>query len=262
MSTRATRRRVTTAAAAIDCLESRRLFAAVVGLTATDQLVTFDTATPGTASAPVNVTGLGASETLVGIDYRPATGQLYGLSTTGQLYTINTTSGAATAVGATPFTAPGTNFGIDFNPQVDRIRVVSDADQNLRVVPGTGALVDADPNTAGQQNDANLAYATGDANAGDDPNVTAIAYSNNVASTGSTTLYGIDSANDVLVTQGSGPGVTPAVSPNTGQLFTVGNLGVNVSAQGGFDVAEGDGVAYAAIRAGRADGLDVLHART
>lgn len=223
---------------AVDRLESRTLFATMIGLTSTDQLVTFDSATPGTVSSPVGVTGLAASETLHGIDFRPATGQLFGLGSTGRIYTINPTTGAATAVGSA-LTITGAAFGFDFNPQVDRIRVVSEADQNFRVVPGTGAAV--------TPADTNLAYATGDANVGVNPNVVASAYSDNVASTGATTLYGIDSGNDVLVTQGSGPGVTPAVSPNTGQLFTVGALGVDVGGVGGFDVAESDGVAYAAF---------------
>src|SRR5687768_1999809 len=108
--------------AAVDTLESRVLFATVVALTSTDQLVTFDSSTPATTSTPVGVTGLASSETLLGIDFRPATGQLFGLGSTGQLYRINRTSGAATAVGA-PLTVTGTSFGFDFNPAVDRIRV-------------------------------------------------------------------------------------------------------------------------------------------
>lgn len=223
-----------------DRLEQRTLFTTLVGLTSTDQLVTFDSATPATTTNAVAVTGLGASESLLGIDYRPATGQLYGLGSTGQLYTINSTTGAATAVG-TPLTITGTNFGFDFNPQVDRIRVVSDADANFRAVPGTGAAV-TPPDT-------NLAYATGDANAGANPNVVAAAYNNNFASTSSTTLYVIDTTLDILATQGSGPGVTPVVSPNTGQLFTVGALGIDVDNNGAFDVAESDGVAYATFGA-------------
>jgi hypothetical protein len=223
---------------AVDRLESRRLFATVVGLTSGDELVTFDSATPGTVSSPVEVTGLATSETLHGIDFRPATGQLFGLGSTGQLYTINRTTGAATAVGSTPLSITGAAFGVDFNPQVDRLRIVSEADQNVRAVPGTGALASADPN---------LAYSTTDANTGANPNVVAAAYSNNLASTGATTLYGIDSTLNTLVTQGTAAGVTPAVSPNTGELFTVGALGVDVGDVGGFDVAESDGVAYAAF---------------
>jgi hypothetical protein len=224
--------------ALVDSLEQRTLFTTLVGLTSTDQLVTFDSATPATTSNPVAVTGLGASESLLGIDYRPATGQLYGLGSTGQLYTINATTGAATAVGSTPLTLTGTNFGFDFNPQVDRIRVVSDADANFRAVPDTGAAV--------TPADTNLAYAVGDANNGANPNVIAAGYSDNVASTASTTLYVIDTTLDILATQGSGPGQTPTVSPNTGQLFTVGALGVDATDASGFDVGE-NGVAYAAL---------------
>jgi hypothetical protein len=224
--------------ACVDPLEQRTLFATLVGLTSTDQLVRFDSATPATTSNPVAVTGLGASESLVGIDYRPATGQLYGLGSTGQLYTLNATTGAATAVGSTPLTLTGTNFGFDFNPQVDRIRVVSDADANFRAVPDTGAAV--------SPADTNLTYATGDANVGANPNATAAGYSGNIASTASTTLYLIDTTLDVLATQGSGPGVSPTVSPNTGQLFTVGALGFDATDEASLDVGE-DGVAYAAM---------------
>ena len=51
----------------------------------------------------------------------------------------------------------------------------------------------------------------------------------------------------MLVTIGSAQGVTPAVSPNSGQLFSVGALGVDV-ATGGLDIAN-DGPAYAVINA-------------
>lgn len=222
----------------VDSLEPRRLLAMVAGLTSADEIVTFDTATPGTASTPVAVTGLGISETLLGIDYRPVTGQLFGLGSTGQLYTLDATTGAATAVGSTPLTLTGTNFGFDFNPQVDRIRIVSDSDEDLRANPNTGALA---------ASDGTLAYDAGDTNAAADPNVTSAAYSSNSASTASTTLYVLDTTLDILATQGSAPGVTPVVSPNTGTLFTVGSLGIDAGDVGAFDIAEADGVAYAAL---------------
>ena len=111
---------------------------------------------PAAASPPVVVTGLVAGQNLVGIDYRPADGQLYTLGVsaagTAQLYTINPTTGAATAVGTTgSFVAAngttvvpiaGTGFGFDFNPVVDRIRVTTSTGQNFRINPITGAFVD------------------------------------------------------------------------------------------------------------------------
>src|SRR4051794_36076239 len=93
-------------------------------------LVTFDLATPGTAASSVTITGLTAGQTLVGIDIRPANGVLYGLAVNAatdvaSLYTISTTIGVATLVGSftAGFDLPPSDYGFDFNPTVDRIRV-------------------------------------------------------------------------------------------------------------------------------------------
>jgi Domain of unknown function (DUF4394) len=203
----------------------------------TNGLEQFDSATPGIPSAPVTITGLNAGDVLLGIDFRPATGQLYAVSTQGRMYVINTTTGVATQVNdplSPPFTPSGTDFGMDVNPVVDRIRVVSDADQNLRLNPaGTLSAIDVA-----------LAYNAADTNAGKNPNVVALGYTNNVSGAVSTTLYGIDSNLDVLVTLGSVNG-TPT-SPNTGQLFTVGSLGVDTTGVAGLDISP-SGTAYAVL---------------
>src|SRR5262245_17696261 len=125
---------------AIEPLEARIAPATLVGLNNSNQLLTFDSATPGTIAATTAVTGLGAGETLIGIDFRPATGGLYGVTidanNAGKIYLIDPDTGAATFSAAliadpadvsSPFTAlSGTNFGTDFNPVPDRLRVVSD----------------------------------------------------------------------------------------------------------------------------------------
>ena len=70
--------------------------------------------------------------TLAGIDFRPATGDLYGVGSDSVVYRVNPRTGIAVAEG--PAFTPGLNgrfFGVDFNPTVDKIRVVSDAGQNL-----------------------------------------------------------------------------------------------------------------------------------
>jgi hypothetical protein len=201
----------------------------------------FDSATPGTVSGPVAITGLQAGEGLVAIDFRPATGGLYALSNAGRLYALNTTTGVATQIGMGTVSLTGNFFGMDFNPVVDRIRVVSDADMNLRLNPNDGTLV-------GGVNDTALAYAMGDTNVGKNPNVVALGYSNNVAGAATTTLYAIDSLWDVLVTLGS-PGGSPT-SPNTGQLFTVGPLGspvnLDITDAAGLDISP-IGNAYAVL---------------
>ncbi|MBS1808966.1 MAG: DUF4394 domain-containing protein [Acidobacteria bacterium] len=207
-------------------------------LTTSQKLVNFSSLAPGTINTTLTITGLQGGETLVGIDYRPRTGQLFAVSSASRIYTLNTTTGVATQVGTTTFTpaANGTAFAVDFNPVPDRIRFMSDADQNLRLHPDTGGVAGTDTT---------LVYATGDANVAANPNVVGAAYTNNVSGAVTTTLYGIDSNLDILVRQGSVGGAP--ISPNTGQLFTIGALGVNTTDQVGFDIADFNDAAFASL---------------
>jgi hypothetical protein len=105
----------------------------------------FNAAAPGTILGTVAITGLQPGEVVLGIDFRPATGQLYGLGSTSRVYVINPVTGAASPVdGAFTPGLTGTDFGFDFNPTVDRIRVVSDNEQNLRLNPDTGGIAATD----------------------------------------------------------------------------------------------------------------------
>jgi hypothetical protein len=208
--------------------------AAAVPIVVTDgpNLVRTDTNSLGSTTT-VPVTGMASGEVLVGIDQRPATGQLYGIaagpSDQDRMYVIDPLSGAATPVGAAgAFTLVGTEFGTDFNPVPDRIRVVSDAEQNLRLNPNDGTLTFSD-----------------DALNPGNPNVVAAAYTNNVAGATTTTLFGIDSATNMLVRQGGANGASP--SPNGGTLTNIGPLDVTpANANIGFDIGA-DGVAFATI---------------
>ena len=138
----------------------------------------------------------------------------------------------ATTLGLVRLNFPnGTSFGYDFNPMPDRIRVTSDADQNLRLNPITGALAGTDTL---------LAYASGDINAGTNPNIVGSAYTNSFSGTPTTTLFGIDSALDILVTQ---------IPPNGGKLNTVGSLGFDTSDQVGFDIFFFGNQAFASMTA-------------
>ena len=123
------------------------------GLTSANRLVTFNRATPSVRTA-VAISGLQAGEQLLGIDIRPGgmpAGELYALGSSGRIYSINTASGAATQKAMlaadsmdmdAPFTAlDGTDFGVDFNPVVDRLRVVSNTGQNLRINVDSGATI-------------------------------------------------------------------------------------------------------------------------
>lgn len=210
-------------------------------LTTGNRLLRFNTALPGKLTSSVAVGGLQRGESLLAIDLRPANGQLYGLGSSSRLYTIDAATGIATQVGSAAFAVPlsGTEFGFDFNPTVDRIRIVSDTGQNLRVNPDTGAVVDTDANAPGTQADGALAYAPSpEPNNGQTPRVSGAAYTNNFAGATSTTLYDIDYGLDVLVTQNP---------PNAGTLNTVGTLGVDASRLVGFDIAGNGGTAFAAL---------------
>src|SRR5262249_54261833 len=112
----------------------------IKAITAGNVLISFDSATPGTLSSQVLVTGLQAGEAIMGIDIRPANGLLYALGSSDSLYTIDTTTGFATFVGNLGVSLTGSSFGFDFNPVPDRIRVTSDSDENLRLNPNTGAV--------------------------------------------------------------------------------------------------------------------------
>ena len=173
----------------------------------------------------------GVSGDLIGIDCRPSDGRLYGLSTTYALHTIDPATGAATV--ASTLTVPfdgGPRAGIDFNPQLDRLRLVAASGQNLRVNVTMGA-------TAA---DTGLAYAAGDRNQGRRPNVTAAAYANNRPGVATTRLFDLDAELDVLALQ---------EPPNDGALMTIGPLGVDVAPRAGFDIvtdATGTDRAFAA----------------
>ena len=223
---------------------SSALAVTIYGVTNTNQLVRFDSATPGTISTVGPIIGLQASENILGIDFRPATGQLYALGSTSRIYVINTSTGAATQVGSGPFTPAlnGTDFGFDFNPTVDRIRVVSNADQNIRLNPDTGTVAGTDTNLNPP-----------------DPNVVGSAYTNNFAGATVTTLYGIDSNTDMLVLQG---GINGTPSPNGGVITNVGPLGVNASNVLGFDFTSANNTAYAALTVGGISGLYTINLTT
>src|SRR6185436_10892695 len=131
----------------------------------------------------VAMQGLMGNEVIIGIDNRPNNNQVYGVGSFGHLYTLNMNTGQATQVGTGSFSPAlnGSQFGTDWNPVTDQLRVVSNAHQNLVVSP-TGAVT-AQTNIAAQANDEG---------AQSSPNVVHLAYNNNNNGQTTTTLFGID----------------------------------------------------------------------
>jgi hypothetical protein len=224
--------------------------ATAYALTPANRIVGFSLSNPGNAISDFPVTGLQQGESLLGIDFRPANGLLYGVSSSNRLYTVNPRTGEASQVGSGQFAVPLTPgaAGFDFNPTVDRIRFVNEADQNARLNPDNGAIVDSDTLAGEIQLDGNLAYVAGDRNVGSNPAAAGAAYVNNFAGGTSTTLFVIDSDLDVLVRQDP---------PNNGGLNTIGSLGVDATSILGFDIRSigGREVAVAALEVGGISGL-------
>lgn len=203
----------------------------------TNNLLIFNPMNPATVVAKT-ITGLQMGETILGIDARPLNGQLFMLGSSSRLYVVGvnaTTAWTATQIGLTgSFTLSGTDFGFDFNPTVDRIRVVSNTGQNLRLNPTAMPTESALAAT-----DMPLTFAPSSGTS----NVSAAAYTNNFAGAGTTVLYDID-------VRAGGAVLFQQNPPNNGVLVNVGPLGVDVESANGFDIGGSTGMAYALLRSG------------
>lgn len=215
------------------------------GLTTDGKLITFDVTPPPGASpiivkTPTAITGLAATEVLYSITVRPKDGRLYGLGSTSRIYLINPDTAVATVVGTAPLSPAlnGTTFGFDFNPTVDKIRVVSETESNFRADPDTGAVLPA-PAAPGVP-DVALTPAG---------NVVAVAYTNSFAGSTKTTLYGIDTTTPAAPKLIRIGGVETAPSPNAGNVVDVGPLGVASSNNTGIDIHKSMTFAYAVLEA-------------
>jgi Domain of unknown function (DUF4394) len=204
-----------------------------------NQLVKYNAKTTDAPDPALPLSGLPAGEKIISIDFRPATGQLYGLGTSSRLYLLNTKNGITTPLGSTAFTPTISSnaASIDFNPTVDRVRLVTDKGQNLRLHPETGAT----------------AFTDGNINGGTMPAISAIAYTNSVAGASTTELFDIDVASKKLYKQNP---------PNDGSLQEVGSLNVNFSATAGFDINSDNSIALAVLKENSVNKLHSINTST
>lgn len=188
------------------------------GVTTNQTLVSFNTNAPNAILSGIAISGMMSNEQVRGIDFRPADGMLYALGSFSNLYRIDTATGAATRIGnGAGLTISGSSFGFDFNPTIDRIRVVSNTGANYVFNPNDGTATQV----------TSLFYAPGDTNQGMTPNVVASAYNNNFAGAMTSQLFGIDTGLDILVRQAN----------SAGTLNTVGALGADITDMVGFDIS-------------------------
>ncbi|MFD1256182.1 DUF4394 domain-containing protein [Mucilaginibacter terrae] len=182
-----------------------------------------------------SITGMQTGENMLAIDYRPATGQLYGVSSGSRIYVINPLTAVARAIGSAPFTPAidGTVIGIDFNPTVDRIRLVTSNGQNLRLNPETGTV----------------AFTDAAINGASGAKISSVAYTENKAGAATTILYDIDAVTKKLYKQDP---------PNDGRLVEVGALGVDATEVTDFDISPDGKAALVPITVGGKQGMYVL----
>ncbi|MFM7427878.1 MAG: DUF4394 domain-containing protein [Elainella sp.] len=207
-------------------------------------LIQFDVYNPDRPNSPIPITGLGSGETLVGIDVRPQTGKLYGLTSSGsgvRLYLISPQTGVAVPLTSAPVqfddgqgnpvSVQGNSFGFDFNPTVDRIRVVTSGGQNFRLNPNTGQIIDGNNGgstpVAGVNPDGPINGAT--------TMVEGTAYTNNAPNVSVTTQYTLDAASNSLLIQNP---------PNSGSQtqprpITLQGSPLDFTAVNGFDIPAG-----------------------
>jgi hypothetical protein len=215
-------------------------------------LVRFD---PNNLTSAQGIALSGDGARLDAIDFRPATGQLIGYDSQSQRYfEVDPLTGALRAFddGAAVATS-GSGGDIDFNPTIDRLRLVTTDNDNVVFNPENGATTQV----------TDLFYVPGDANAGADPNVVGNAYTNSFAGNfgGQTTQYVLDSEQDVLAILGN----------NTGQLTTVAALRLggifpipaNINENTGFDIffdgAAQQNIAYVIADIGNISDLFILN---
>jgi hypothetical protein len=195
-----------------------------------------DSRTPGVVLDTVAIGGLPSGVALVGIDVRPATGDLVGVGSNSVVYTVDPGTGATAPIGSG--FAPGltgTSFGVDVNPVPDALRITSEANGNFRIAFASGNHGAGSPD--GALNPA-------------DPSIVASAYTNSALTAtrpAATTLYAIDSTADQLLVQSP---------PNAGTLVDGKPLGIDVGQTTSFDIAGNLGF-LSTVRAG--DGGSRLH---
>jgi hypothetical protein len=177
------------------------------------------------------ITGLPAGVSIKGIDFRPASGDLYALGSDRVVYRLNPNTAIAVPEGKsfdqTPSILNSDNNGFDFNPTVDKIRVTSDARDNLRLNPDDGTLLMVDT----------MLTPT-------DVQIVGSAYTNSsftaFATRPATTVlyaYDVSGAVDRLWIQ------NPA---NAGTLVTPVSTGLRLRSNAGFDIAGKNNVGWVA----------------
>lgn len=199
-------------------------------------------------NAPGEVTRFPLAAPLKAIAWRPVTGALLGFSN-GMIASVDPMSGEMTDLGAVfmddAMIATDTTVAFDFNNQIDAVRAVTAAGDNLVYFPeGFG---DNDTRAGSVRRFTDLAYAEGDMMAGRTPMIFANAYTNaiNGATAGTTFQYALDAETDALVSLANNAGTLETIAK-----VTVDGAAADLAPMGGFDIVsveEGANMALAVL---------------
>jgi hypothetical protein len=214
--------RMTTAAIAALGFATPALSDTALGLTGDRTLVMIDT-TSAQITGMVEVQGV---ERLHGIDWRPGTMQVIGVTADQSIVVIDPMTGATTPLSMMNVKmdiADGATVIVDVNPAADRLRFMSGM-TNHRVNMDTGEVtIDGALNWDGT-----------DANAAAPLMVMATGYTNSYGKPEGTQMFNIDTGLSALLQQ---------TAPNDGTNKTIGALGVTLDGPVALDVATtADGV--------------------
>ena len=197
-------------------LEERGLTAgssnvALLGLTATNELVNLMSGPPVVDQGVIPITGLRDGELVLGIDKRQSTGEIFGVTNMNYLYRIDPATGLATAISTTEFNPAisGHLYGVDINPQDNLLRVITESGQALKISLATGLVT-------GTESAVNLGSATG---------INSVAYLPFFGGTTKPPLYELDITTNALYRQTA-----------FGSLQYVGSTGFSWTGDGGFEI--------------------------
>ena len=212
--------------------------APMAGLTPEGEIAYFDSENPQVIFG--QFIGDRSDGELLGIDTSPVTGELFAIGSTGRVFVISPLERRRSARGVLGATITGSYFGMDINPLLGDIRLISDRDQNLRFDHVSGAITNYDT----------ILTPNGDK--------VGAAYDRNFSGATQTTLYVIDAATDTLETLGAIDGVP---SPDGGLIFPIGPLGVDTSRVADLDIAA-NGSARALLTVGGESGIYAINLST
>ena len=194
--------------------------ALLVGVTGTNNLVTFDSNAPGTYVSNNPITGTQNGNFITNIAYNSDNGRHYGLDTSANLYTISNTGSATFVAGS--LALGSFDAGFDYDGSTGKLVFASQSGASVSLLgtDGSGLMTSS------------IAYASGDVNASATPSLFGIAVDPVFYET-----YVLDEALDAL---------GRVIDPSFSEIFTVGSLGIDVTSVGGMAI-DAEGNVFAAL---------------